>query len=341
MRVTPSGSYSGTLYWIQGDQLGSASLTTNITGTIVSEQRYYPFGETRWVSRTMPTDRLFTGQKSNTLINLISLGAREYSPLLGRFISADTIVSDLGNPQSLNRYSYVFNRPLVFIDPSGHDPIDAAWREEFKKAHNDRDPSAEDILIRLFSIAFPDEWDVVDFYDKDNNFIPGSLERKFRDSQPADRSWAKVPGALQRLASWYKDGEEAMFTRDVGSLFGGLPNRSEEHDTWKAISDSKNPIRVWVYVSRGGISPAMEGTSDKDANIHHWAWGLTMGAEYGPGASFINEGREMTQFGGDWTNTWSDVLIGNAGAALGFTFRSLGIHNIAQSWSIAMMTWLP
>jgi uncharacterized protein RhaS with RHS repeats len=74
MRIKPTGQYSGTLYWIHGDQLGSASLTTNITGTVVSEQRYYPFGETRWVSGTMPTDRLFSEQKSNTLINVISVG---------------------------------------------------------------------------------------------------------------------------------------------------------------------------------------------------------------------------------------------------------------------------
>jgi hypothetical protein len=67
MRVAPTGSYSGALYWIQGEQLGSASLTTNITGTVVSEQRYYPFGETRWVSGTMPTDRLFSGQRTCVL----------------------------------------------------------------------------------------------------------------------------------------------------------------------------------------------------------------------------------------------------------------------------------
>ena len=41
----------------------------------------------------------------------------------GRFISPDTIVPDPANPQSLNRYSYVFNRPLVLTDPSGHDPV--------------------------------------------------------------------------------------------------------------------------------------------------------------------------------------------------------------------------
>ncbi len=39
---------------------------------------------------------------------------------LNRWLSADTIVPDPANPQSLNRYSYVHNNPLRYIDPSGH-----------------------------------------------------------------------------------------------------------------------------------------------------------------------------------------------------------------------------
>ncbi|MGH9897061.1 MAG: RHS repeat-associated core domain-containing protein, partial [bacterium] len=45
---------------------------------------------------------------------------RYYDPEIGRFISADTIVPDPNNPQSLNRYSYVNNNPISNIDPSGH-----------------------------------------------------------------------------------------------------------------------------------------------------------------------------------------------------------------------------
>jgi hypothetical protein len=46
--------------------------------------------------------------------------ARYYSPYLNRFVSADTIVPELGNPQAFNRYSYTINNPLKHIDPSGH-----------------------------------------------------------------------------------------------------------------------------------------------------------------------------------------------------------------------------
>jgi len=43
-----------------------------------------------------------------------------YDPLLGRFLSADGVVADYGNPQDLNRYAYVRNSPLNWVDPSGH-----------------------------------------------------------------------------------------------------------------------------------------------------------------------------------------------------------------------------
>jgi hypothetical protein len=46
--------------------------------------------------------------------------ARYYSPRLGRFISPDTIVPDLANPQALNRYAYVLGNALGYTDPSGH-----------------------------------------------------------------------------------------------------------------------------------------------------------------------------------------------------------------------------
>jgi hypothetical protein len=46
--------------------------------------------------------------------------ARYYHPALGRFVSADTIVPEPGNPQDLNRYSYTRNNPVRYTDPSGH-----------------------------------------------------------------------------------------------------------------------------------------------------------------------------------------------------------------------------
>lgn len=41
--------------------------------------------------------------------------------MIGRFISADTIIPHPLNPQSFNRYSYCMNNPLKYIDPSGNE----------------------------------------------------------------------------------------------------------------------------------------------------------------------------------------------------------------------------
>jgi YD repeat-containing protein len=54
----------GTLSYVLGDQLGSASVVLNSSGNKIAESRYYPFGETRVTTGTMPTDRLFTGQRA-------------------------------------------------------------------------------------------------------------------------------------------------------------------------------------------------------------------------------------------------------------------------------------
>jgi hypothetical protein len=49
--------------------------------------------------------------------------ARYNEPLIGRFISPDTIVPAPANPQSFNRYSYCLNNPLKYTDPSGYNTV--------------------------------------------------------------------------------------------------------------------------------------------------------------------------------------------------------------------------
>ena len=54
---------------------------------------------------------------------------RIYDPLLGRFLSADTIVQNPTSLQCYNRYSYVMNNPLSFTDPSGFTAEDDAMKK--------------------------------------------------------------------------------------------------------------------------------------------------------------------------------------------------------------------
>ncbi len=124
LKVGVMSSATRTLTYLHGDQLGSASLATSMTGTVLSQQRYAPYGEVRWSSGAgMPTDFTFTGQRAGPpgyVGSLMDYNARFFSPALGRFVSADTIVPGAGNPQAYNRYMYVLGNPLGAIDPSGH-----------------------------------------------------------------------------------------------------------------------------------------------------------------------------------------------------------------------------
>ena len=44
---------------------------------------------------------------------------RWYNLSTGQLIRADANVHEPGNPQGLNRYSYVLNNPLGYTDPHG------------------------------------------------------------------------------------------------------------------------------------------------------------------------------------------------------------------------------
>jgi RHS repeat-associated protein len=105
---------------VQSVESVSASLTTDASGGIVAQSRYLPYGQERWTSGPAQTDFTYTGQRADYYTHLIEMGARWYDPYLNRWISADTMVPGAGNPQNLNRYSYVVGNPLRHIDPSGH-----------------------------------------------------------------------------------------------------------------------------------------------------------------------------------------------------------------------------
>ena len=113
-------SVNSTLRYMHQDHLTGTSLTTSANGTLLGTIKYTPFGETRSVSGEIYTDKKFTGQRLDGT-GLYFYNARYYDPTIGRFISADTIISNPADPQCFNRYSYCLNNPLKFVDPSGNE----------------------------------------------------------------------------------------------------------------------------------------------------------------------------------------------------------------------------
>ena len=65
--------------YLHGDHLGSTSLTTNSTGTLIHEARYLPFGGERWNSGVGATDFTYTGQRVEVGFGLHDYNARYLS----------------------------------------------------------------------------------------------------------------------------------------------------------------------------------------------------------------------------------------------------------------------
>jgi RHS repeat-associated protein len=101
------------------DALGSVRAVTK-AGVVVSRHDFLPFGE-ELQPQIPPTEkRLFAGNERDTETASDHFWARQYAPRGGRFTSPDPGPSArLYDPQSWNRYSYVSNRPLSFLDPLG------------------------------------------------------------------------------------------------------------------------------------------------------------------------------------------------------------------------------
>jgi RHS repeat-associated protein len=109
--------------YLTNDHLGSASVATS-QAQAKTQQEYDPWGKVR-SGGISATSINFTGQRLDGT-GLLYYHARMYDPVLGRFVSADSIIpgqsyrTGASNPQNLNRYSYVGNNPVNRTDPTGH-----------------------------------------------------------------------------------------------------------------------------------------------------------------------------------------------------------------------------
>ena len=110
----------GSTTYAYADHL-SARLFANGSATQTGSSTLLPYGES--VSQTgNPGKWLFTTYERDNAAGdtgLDDANARFYSSRVGRMASVDPLSGNITNPQTLNRYSYVANDPIDFVDPSG------------------------------------------------------------------------------------------------------------------------------------------------------------------------------------------------------------------------------
>ncbi|UAB73126.1 VCBS repeat-containing protein [Vibrio sp. SCSIO 43132] len=114
------------------DALNSVDMITDLYGYVVERRSYDAFGKQRditpqgeantkysYVEQMVLTNRGYTGHEEIEEVGLIHMNGRVYDQTLGRFVSADPIIQAPFVTNSFNRYAYVWNNPMKYIDPTG------------------------------------------------------------------------------------------------------------------------------------------------------------------------------------------------------------------------------
>lgn len=124
------------LQWQLSDRHGTAETQVDSTTQAATFRRMDPFGNPRGQQPSTGTwfgDKGFVGGVQDTTSDLTHLGAREYDPSIGRFVSLDPIL-ELTDPQQINGYSYAADNPVSGSDPTG-------LLQMYTGAGNGNDPS--------------------------------------------------------------------------------------------------------------------------------------------------------------------------------------------------------
>ena len=114
------------MYFIHKDHLESWCLVTNEAGSVVQDVSFDAWGNPRdsysWsgtYNGELFCDRGFTGHEHLTGFGVINMNGRAYDPMLSMMLSPDENIQNPDFSQNYNRYSYCYNNPLSYSDPSG------------------------------------------------------------------------------------------------------------------------------------------------------------------------------------------------------------------------------
>ncbi len=286
------------------DHQGSVAQITDAAGAVYVSESFNAFGTRRdastWSGSCMCTDLQkingvthvgYTGQEAigGVSMGLVHMNGRVQDAVTGRFLSADPYVSDPGRTQGYNRYSYVNNNPLSYIDPSG-------WGSENEIPNNPSPAPGTDVP----SGGPPVEVDASRIWEFDN-FV--------RDLQNQILDRARGGG-------------------DRGSGSGSSPGIETVVTTRKKLTPPSVPPRrctKWAQVTMGATATALGVAQAADGAVE--TIGGLAGAPETAGTSLIIFAKGMTDVGlGSVAakDGWSTLQTGFDGVNRGSVFGNLG-----------------
>jgi RHS repeat-associated protein len=114
---------NGTIRFIHHDALGSVTAATDLNGVLKYRRTYRAFGQIATATATDDADQVsryaFTGRELS-VGTMMQYRSRFYDITQGRFLQRDSYRGHDITPPSLQRFTYVHNNPVRYVDPSGH-----------------------------------------------------------------------------------------------------------------------------------------------------------------------------------------------------------------------------
>ncbi|MEQ4305106.1 RHS repeat-associated core domain-containing protein [Plantactinospora sp. B6F1] len=225
---------TGKLTWLVPDHHGTGQLAIDAATSQVTRRYLLPFGNPRGpVPPGWPGERGFVGGTVDGT-GLVQLGAREYDPDIGRFVSVDPLI-DTDDPQQLHGYAYANNSPVTFTDPDGL----LANAKEKPKPKKPREPKERKPDPRLVGVR-----------DKEmRERIVKIAEAEWKRSQKL----AKKYGGLDKIPEsefdkYFKELRKMLGKKLYNEKFGSWFENADARTAWCGV------FATWVLV-KAGVNP--------------------------------------------------------------------------------------
>lgn len=197
---------ASTSFFYHSNHLGSTEAISDANGNLVNRTNYFPFGEIRQGGVEKYS---FTGKERDVVSGQYYFEARYYDSPIKHFTQADSIVPYIYDPQSINRYSFVRNNPLKYVDPTGH--FFKEFKEKFSNFADKYADLATHVLTKIAAEASnAPNWKVVNVSGYINPRSGKWVDAYSRRAPNAVKSGAihigKILGpAVQTASDWSRD----------------------------------------------------------------------------------------------------------------------------------------
>ena len=231
--VTRTEGSAGTSYtynYFKKDQIGSTRAVLSAVGNSlqnVQSTDYYPFGLAYSTNNLNKNKYLFSGKElqdasiGGTILGLYDFGARQYDPVIGRWMSIDLLANKFPD---VSPFVYCLNNPINLVDLYGLEPIedstDTDWWNKIYYLMNIEISAYNSLNTALYETINPTRAELLMWY-----VISHSMGLEFRNNIGNNNNPISPDGGAPSAGN--RIGNNAKSAKNKLSLRQKLINKSE------------------------------------------------------------------------------------------------------------------